>query len=125
MFGEITLFSLFHQTAVFASSRNFCKFHQFHHIKLHNFELLKKKKKKKHKCLFKSPGRAGSGRESKLYVSDNSTLILQLQKLQLENIFKCIISQNPAEGVCISCLTNRVSGFACGDRVDRELEACS
>ena len=44
----------------------------------------------------------------------------------LENIFKRIISQNPEnldlpEGVCMYCLTDWVSGFAGGDRVDREL----
>ena len=41
----------------------------------------------------------------------------------LENISKCIISQNnknldQADGVCMYYLTNWVSGFACGDHAD-------
>ena len=40
----------------------------------------------------------GSGRDSKLYVTVNHTLILPWHMLtysSLENIFKCIISQTP------------------------------
>ena len=52
---------------------------------------------------------SGSGRESKLYVAVNSTLVLPWPMptySSLENIFKCVISQNsenldPAEGVCM------------------------
>ena len=35
--GGITFFSLFHHLAIFTSSRNFCKFPQFHRIKLHKY----------------------------------------------------------------------------------------
>ena len=59
-------------------------------------------------------------------VAVNHTLILPWAMLiyfNLENIFKCIISQNPenldpAEGFCMYCLTDRVFGFAYEDRAD-------
>ena len=59
-------------------------------------------------------------------VAVNHTLIWPWAMLiysSLENISKCIISQNlenldPAEGVCMYCLTDQVSGFACGDHAD-------
>ena len=59
------------------------------------------------------------GRETKLYVAINITVVLPWPMptySSLENIFKYIISQNPenldlAEGVCMYCLTNRISGF--------------
>ena len=95
----------------------------------HYFELLKTKK---HKYLVKgqpSPARSkmavgsGSGRESKLYVAVNSTLVLPRPMLtySIPNIFKCIISQNPDNLDPVGC----GSGFACGDHAERKLEAVS
>ena len=59
-------------------------------------------------------------------VAVNHTLVLPWAVIicsSLENISKLIISQNPenldpVEGMCMYCLTDWFSGFACGDHAD-------